>query len=190
MRFKKLKQLVMRSTDTKTMNDGTKVLCSFLAIFIVIVFSFLCFSSTKYVAISEEGVIERQIDQVAAYVQGKSFWTNQLQKISEQIDGEKSSIQYEAECATKEREEDEKRNYCDEETCGYGDRDDEYDDGHFCATQYCQVSDPEIQEKIYQLINADREKERIKDLAKNRKEHLDEIAILNNLYLIAEKRSK
>ena len=71
-----------------------------------------------------------------------------------------------------------------------GDHDDEYDDGYFCVTQYCKVFDPEIQEKIYQLIDAESEKQRVKDLAKNRKEHLDEIARLNNLYSIAEKRSK
>lgn len=185
---------VEKSTDIEKMNEDTKNLSGCLVIIIVAVAAMsgsYLFSSSKHIAILDDGEIYSATDKARAYFQGQSFWTNQLQQISEEINNEKSMIQYMEERAQESRNEDAKHDYCnDEETCGYGDSDDEYDDGYFCVTQRCKVSDPVIQEKIYQLIDAENEKERVKDLAKNRKEHLDEITRLNNLYSIAEKRSK
>jgi hypothetical protein len=170
---------VEQSTDIEKMNEDTKNLSGCLVVIIVAVAAMsgsYLFSSSEHIAILDDGKIYSATDKARAYFQEKRFWKDQLQEVSKKIDEEKTLMQMDEEFAGWQREKDEKRNYCDEE----------HDDSY----QYCQVSDPETQEKIYQLINADNEKERVKGLAKNKKEHLDEIARLNNLYSIAEKRSK
>lgn len=92
------KNKIDSSTNKKlltTIKNTVKIIFRILNVSIIaliITFLFMYFSNSNYIAISENGRIFKESDEVRAYIQGEKFWRRQSSIVDEEIRFEESEI--------------------------------------------------------------------------------------------------